>query len=253
VIYDFNVPDDTKLPVNISMSIPKDANLIAVATITKDGRYINADFVGPTVDTEHQVITITITQLETYHLEYYEPISKSGERRDFTYLWAGDYPVDDLAVSILVPVDTNNIITDPLMKSAQSSDGSDILIKDFGNWGAGQQFILQLNYTKTSDKLIVSQPSVQPSQPLNSNTPGRLVLANYLPFVFGGLGLALIVGGGVFFWQSSRGGKSPRRKRGHSRGENGQESDVYCSQCGARARTGDHFCRVCGTKLRLPE
>ena len=253
VIYDFKLPDGIKLPVNVSIGIPKDANLVAVASLTSDGSYINADYTGPSVDTERQIVTIQIEQQVTYHLEYYEPISKSGERRDFTYLWAGDYPVDDLNVSILVPVDTNNIITNPIMKSTQNTDGSDILIKDFGPWVAGQQFILQVNYTKTSDKLIVSQQTVQPSLPLSSSTPGRLMLANYLPYVFGGLGLALILGGLVFFWQSSRGGKPHGHKRGHSKDGSEPESGIYCSQCGARARKGDRFCRICGTKLRLAE
>ncbi len=253
VIYDFKLPDGIKLPVNVSIGLPQDANLVAVASVTTDGRLINTDYVGPTVDTDRQIVIIQIQSQVTYHLEYYEPISKSGGRRDFTYLWAGDYPVDDLTVSVRVPVDTNNIITNPIMKSTQNADGADFLIKDFGPWDAGQQFVLQVNYTKTTDNLTVSQPSVQPSQPVGSNTPGRLVLANYLPYVFGGLGLALILGGVVFFWQSSRGGKSPRRKRGHAVGGNEKESGVYCSQCGARARVGDRFCRVCGTKLRLAE
>ena len=149
-----------------------------------------------------------------------------------------------------VPVDTNTIITNPIMKSAQNVDGSDILIKDFGPIAEGQQFVLQLNYVKTSDKLTVSQQSVQPSQPLSSDTPGRLILANYLPYVFGVLGFALIVGGVVFFWQSSRGRSTSGHKRHRSQEGNEPESEIYCSQCGTRARMGDRFCRVCGTKLR---
>ena len=67
--------------------------------------------------------------------------------------------MDDLTVSVRVPVDTNNIITNPIMKSTQNADGVDFLIKDFGPWRAGQQFMLQVNYTKTTDNLTVSQPS----------------------------------------------------------------------------------------------
>ena len=253
VIYDFKLPDGTKLPVNVSLWLPKDANLVAVASVTSDGRLINTDYVGPTAENDRQTVTIQIQTHVMYHLEYYEPISKSGGRREFIYQWAGDYPVDDLTVSVRVPVDTNNIITNPIMKSTQNPDGVDFLIKDFGPWMPGQQFLLQVNYTKTTDNLTVSQPSLQPSQPVGSNTQGRLVLANYLPYVFGGLGFALILGAIVFFWQSSRGGKSPGHERDHSRGKNDQESGIYCSQCGARARNGDHFCRVCGTKLRLPD
>jgi hypothetical protein len=250
VIYDFKLPDGTILPVNVSISIPKDANLNAVASQTSDGKYINTDYIGPSVNGDSQVVTLQIQSQAVYHLEYYEPLTKSGKLRAYTYLWPGNYAVDDLNVSIQIPVDTNNIITDPIMKATQNADGTDILIKDFGPMPEGQQFVLQINYSKTSDKLTVSSQNVQPSQPLNSNTPGRLILANYLPYVFGLLGVALIVGGGVFFWQSSRGRKPNGQKRSRHPGRNEPESEFYCSQCGTRARLGDRFCRVCGAKLR---
>ncbi len=250
VIYDLKLPDAAILPVNVSIGMPTNANLVAVASQTSDGKLINTDYIGPTVSADRQIVTLQIQSQATYHLEYYEPLSRSGQQRDFTYQWSGDYAVDDLSVSVRVPVDTNTIITNPIMKSAQNVDGSDILIKDFGPIAEGQQFVLQVHYVKTSDKLTVSQQSVQPAQPLSSNTPGRLILANYLPYVFGVLGFALIVGGVVFFWQSSRGRNSPGHKRHRSQEGNEPESEIYCSQCGTRARMGDRFCRVCGTKLR---
>jgi hypothetical protein len=250
VIYDLKLPDGMLLPVNVSIGIPKDANLVAVASQTADGKLINTDYVGPTVSADRQVVTLQIQSQAIYHLEYYEPLSRSGQERNFTYVWSGDYAVDDLSVSVRIPVDTDTMTTNPIMTSAQNADGSDILTKDFGPIGEGQQFVLSVNYVKTSDKLTVSQQNVQPSQPLSSGTPGRLMLANYLPYVFGVLGVALILGGVVFYWQSSRGRKSPGHKRKHSQAGNEPESEIYCSQCGTRARMGDRFCRVCGAKLR---
>lgn len=250
VIYDFKLPDGISLPVNVSINIPKDANLNAVASQTADGKLINTDYIGPSINDDSQVVTLQIQSQAVYHLEYYEPLTKTGKERGYTFMWPGNYAVDDLNVSIQIPVDTSNIITNPIMKATQGADGTDILIKDFGTLPESQQFVLQVNYSKTSDKLVVSSPNVQPSQPLNSNTPGRLILANYLPYIFGLLGVALILGGVVFFWQSSRGRKSNGHKRSRHQGGNEPESEIYCSQCGTRARMGDRFCRVCGTKLR---
>ncbi len=250
VIYDFKLPDGILLPVSVSIGIPSDAILEAVASQTADGKLITTDYMGPTVNAGRQIVTIQIESQATYHLEYYEPLPRTGQQRNFTYLWAGDYAVDDLTMSIRIPVDTDTMVTNPLMKSTQNVDGSDMLIKDFGPIAQNQQFVLQLNYVKTSDKLTVSQQNVQPSQPLSSDTPGRLILTNYLPYVFGVLGLVLILGGALFFWQTSHGRKSNGHKRNRSHGKNEPESEIYCSQCGARALTGDRFCRVCGTKLR---
>jgi hypothetical protein len=250
VIYDLKLPDGIVLPVNVSIGIPKDANLVAVASQTADGKLVNTDYVGPTVNADRQIVILQIQSQAIYHLEYYEPLTKTGRQRAFSYLWSGDYALDDLNVSIRIPVDTSNITTQPIMDASQNADGTDVLIKDFGPIPEGQQFILQVNYTKTSDKLSVSQQNVQPSLPLNTNTPGRLILANYLPYFFGLLGIALVVGGVVFFWQSSRGRKSLGNKRSRSEGGNEPESEIYCGQCGTRARLGDRFCRVCGAKLR---
>jgi hypothetical protein len=238
-IYDFNLPDGILLPVNVSIGIPNDAHLNAVAYQTADGKQINADYVGPTLNADRQIVTVKIQSQATYHLEFYEPLTKSGKQRDFTYLWSGDYAVDDLSVSVRIPIDTSNIITEPMMKPAQNTDGSDFLKNDFGLIGEGQQFTLRVTYTKTSDKLTVAQQNVQPSQPLTSNTPGRLILVNYLPYVFG-----------LLFWSSSRVRKTRGHKRARSQKGNEPESEIYCSQCGTRARMGDRFCRVCGARLR---
>jgi hypothetical protein len=252
LIYDFKLPEDASLPAAVSIHMPKDANLIAVASQAADGALVNAEYEGPTASGDWQVVTIKVQTQTTYHLEFYEPLSKSGTVRQFTYLWPGDYAADDFSISLRVPVDTTNITTDPTLQASQAADGASYLLKDFGPLAAGQQVTLNINYTKTSDKLSVAQQNVQPSAPLNANTPGRVMLSNYLPYILGGLGLILIVGGLLYFWRSGRGGTSEGRRR-HPAKEDERKSDVYCHQCGTRAQVGDRFCRVCGTKLRLAE
>ena len=252
VIYDFKLPDGIKLPVNISMSLPKDGHLIAVASQSKDGSYLNTDFVGPSIGENWQTVTVQIQTQATYHLEYYEPISRSGQQREFTYLWPGDYAADDFGISVRIPVDTVNIIADPDMKSSKNADGTDYLAKDFGALGAGQQFPLHISYTKTSDTLDVAQGNIQPSEPLSSTTPGRVMLSNYFPYIALVLGIILVAGGSIYFWQSSR-DRQPVARQRNTAGGNQAKSDIYCHQCGTRAQLGDRFCRVCGTRLRLAD
>jgi hypothetical protein len=251
VIYDFKLPDGIKLPVNISMSFPKDAHLVAVASQAADGSLLNTDYVGPSVGETWQTVTVQIQTQATYHLEYYEPIPRSGKLRQFTYLWPGDYAADNFSISVRIPVDTTNIVTNPAIKSSKKADGANYLFKEFGPLGAGQQFPLHINYTKTSDTLDVTQENIQPSEPLSSTTPGRVMLSNYFPYIAVVLGVILIAGGSIYFWQSSRDRQPGGRRRHMARGDNQAMSDVYCHQCGTRAQLGDRFCRVCGTKLRL--
>ncbi len=255
VIYDFALPSDVKLPVSISIRFPQDANLIAVASLGSNGSLLNADYLGPSIDGDWQSITVQIQTATTYHLEYYEPLSISGQQRQYTYLWPGDYAVDDISLSVRIPADTTNITASPNLQSTQESDGTPALAGDFGALASGQEFPLRLDYTKTTDTLSVSQPRLQPSQPLGSSTPGRVMLSNYIPYILGVLGFLLVAGGAIYLWQSRRSVRllGDRRRHPSAPLQDDASDAVYCHQCGTRAQRGDRFCRVCGTRLRLAE
>lgn len=255
VIYDFQLPNDVKLPVGVAIRFPKDANLIAVASLSSSGSLVNTDYLGPSATGDWQSITVQVQTATTYHIEYYEPLAISGQLRQFTYLWPGDYAVGDFSVSVRVPADTTNITSTPLLQSTQEPDGTPALAADFGALAAGQEFPVQLTYTKTSDTLSVTQPRLQPSQPLGSSTPGRVMLSNYYPWILGGLGLLLILAGAVYLWQSRRTPGLVDRRHRHAGPQSADDSEdaVYCHQCGTRAQAGDRFCRVCGVRLQQPD
>ncbi len=253
VIYDFKLPDSVKLPVSVAISFPKDGHLVAVASLASDGSLLNTDYIGPTVNEAWQSITIQIQTPTTYHLEYYAPLTRTGDQRQFKYLWPGDYAVDDLSISVRLPPDTTSIVTNPDMKSAKGADGSSNLIKDFGARAAGQQFPLQLTYTKTTNTLSVPAESVQPSKPLGSNTPGRVLLSNYLPYVLGALGVLAVGAASIYLLQPHNRQAFQRRQTHRPHAATKGKAEVYCHQCGARAEPGDRFCRVCGARLRAEE
>lgn len=253
VIYDFKLPDSTKLPVSVSMTFPKDAHLMAVASQASDGSLLNTDYLGPTVNEAGQSITIQIQTQTTYHLEYYQTLSRTGKERQFTYLWPGAYAIDHLSVSIRLPPDTTSVVTKPDMKSEKGADGSSNLTKDFGAVPAGQQLPVDLTYTKTTNTLSVPAESVQPSKPLDSNTPGRVLLSNYVPYILGALGILAVGAGSIYLLQPHNRQAYQKRQTHRPHTETRAKAEAYCHQCGARAEPGDRFCRVCGTKLRLEE
>ena len=101
--------------------------------------------------------------------------------------------------------------------------------------------------------LSVSRLEIQPVV-VDENTPGRVSLNNYLPYIIGGFGVILIVGGLAYYRQSGRSASKKSRRRQHAHaGSEESESDVYCAQCGTRARGGDRFCRTCGSRIRQQE
>ncbi len=252
VIYDFQLPDSVKLPVSVSLNFPKDAHLVAVASLSPDGSLLNTDYIGPTANEAWQTVTVQIQTATTYHIEYYEPLSRTGEKRDFTFHWPGDYAIDHLSVSVRVPPDTSDIVTDPDMKAAKAADGSSSLAQDFGPQPAAKQFTVHLIYTRTSNELSVPSQTVEPSQPIGSSTPGRVLLSNYLPYVLGVLGIVMLGAAAIYFLQPHN-PHAPQKRQAHVRRTTQANSNLHCHQCGARAQPGDRFCRVCGTKLRVEE
>jgi len=254
VIYDFQLAPGAELPVGVSVKFPKDANLVAVAVQGADGSLMNADYLESVGDDTWQSVVVQIQSPTTYRLEYYQPLTRSGDERQFAFQWAGDYAVQELGLSVRMPSDATSVTADPPLPNTQDGGGTTFLENDFGSLLAGEEFVFRLKYSRGSESLAAPVQDLQPTQPLGASTPGRVMLSNYLPYILGALGLVLILGGALYFWQSGR-SRQPRHKR-HGAGaltSVQRSSDVYCHQCGARAEPGDKFCRVCGTRLRLSE
>jgi hypothetical protein len=250
VIYDFSLADTLNVPSTITMRIPIDANLFAVA-YNNAGELINAQYTTSESQGDWQVVTITTNGTTAYRIEYYEPLSFADTKRQFTYLWPGDYAINDLTVFLGKPIDVTQITVDPAMDATQRvTDGMSGYGKDFGSIPAGQQFILTSQYEKSTSTLVLPPQELQPAQSVDENTPGRISLSNYWPYILGGLGLVMVLGGLVYYWQTGRRNVSKPRRRSHANSEQEEGEEQYCHQCGTRAKANDRFCRVCGSRLR---
>ena len=249
VIYDFTLPDNTSLPIDITLHIPTDATLIAVAYAPSGSNLLNLPYQDPYEENGWQVVNVTVDTAAIYHIEYYAPLTRSDEQREYIYRWPGDYAVETFNVSVRPALDTTEITTDPQMRSA-TTEGSTLSTLEWGtsNLTTGEELPIRITYTKSSDRLGVSDQPFETGT-VDESTQGRVSLSNYLPYILGGLGVLLIVVAGLYFWQTSKGKPAPRRRH-RSRDEESDGEEVYCHQCGKRAQSGDRFCRTCGTRLR---
>ncbi len=255
VINQFVVSQDTPLPAAITIRFPKDANLVAVA-IESNGELLNKDFAAPVEQGNWQTIALTVETYEPHRIEYYQPLTRDGSKREFKYQWFGDYYVKEFTVQVLVPADSTELVTSPvLQETAPAASGlgiSGMITKDHLKMGSSFQF--NLEYQRTSEALIDPNQAdqVQPVNPVGENTPGRVSIAN-LPWTIGGFGLALILIALFAYWRSTRSSEAKPRKRRRRQAEGGDDAQAYCHECGARAHAGDRFCRTCGSRLRLEE
>jgi len=258
VIYYISLSDSVELPAEVSFLIPEAAKTPhAVAMKDVDGTLVTLDF---TTAVEGEWVRIRFTTpTPDVQLEYYDPrLTREGNTRSFAYQWPGNVPVNSMAVQVQRPLTASNMqFNRSLGNPTQSADGLTYYQTSVGSVPQGTQFGFTLTYQKDDDLLTASQQEVQPSAPVDSQTEGRMIFTERLPFIIAGvLGLLLILGGLTWYWQSGQ-RRPVARSRARHPGRRGETQEVennggsvYCSQCGKRAASGDVFCRVCGTKLR---
>jgi len=253
VINEFVVTQDTALPAKVTMRFPKEGNLIAVA-YKQNGDLFTTEFEGPVEQGNWQSVTIIVKSYDPHRIEYYQPLTREDDRRLFKFQWFGDYYVKQFTVNSIIPADSKNVMTSPeVLNMEKSANGLNLLGElTLSEMKMGKSFEFELEYERTSSELTDPQQAdqVQPSEPIGADTPGRISV-DRLPWIIGGIGLALIAIALFTYWRSTQVNHSthsgPRRRRQHK--EDGEQA--YCHECGARATPGDRFCRTCGSRLRV--
>jgi hypothetical protein len=251
VIHEFVVDPSTALPVQILMRFPKGANLTAVAYF--ENSLINAEFSGPEEQGIWQTVVLNVKSYAPHRIEYYQPITRDGNKRDFSFRWLGDYAADEFHVTVQLPADSTTVVTEPpLISTVISEDGLHLVgIVNSNNVKMGQAYQFKLAYEREAETLTnpANGSNVQPAEPINSDTEGRVSIDN-LPWIIGSLGLTLI-GLALFFYRRSTQTSEKKSRRRHRSGRTEDGEQAYCHECGARANASDRFCRTCGSKLRL--
>jgi len=260
VIYHISLAPTTSLPADLRMRIPAEVGRpYAVAMQDPAGLYnlnyeINA--AGEWIEISFQ------TPVPDFRIEYYDPrLDLSTSNRSFLFRWPGDYPVENLSLSIQKPPTATNMTFKPHLGSGRTGDDGLIYFNDMaGAFDAGTTYDLAVSYTKPDDQLTSAsqfQP-VRPQGPINANTDGRIALDQVLPLALGGLSLLLILAGGIWYWRTGRTPRAVQNRAAHHRSRIRRRADfqteggesVFCQQCGKKANQGDIYCRACGTKLK---
>jgi hypothetical protein len=269
VIYHVFLPANTTFPAQVTLRIPAAAGEpYNVAVRDADQNLYTVDYTR-TEEGEWALISFPTSRSEI-QFEYYDPaLKKDAAARSFTYRWPGDYPVKSLAIQVQQPVGASAMQISPSLGSGLTGgDGLVYFNAQVGEVPAGNPFEVSFTYQKNDDALSAQSIKVEPAGPVSTETAGRTNFDQYLPWVLGVLGLILIAGGGLWYYQSqSRLRAEPATRRRHAptaretsrarrtdavSGMNAVEEDefIYCHQCGRRAAPADRFCRACGAELR---
>jgi hypothetical protein len=257
VIYDFLVSTDTNLPAQVSLRLPAESQLLAVAK-EYEGALINLQYQPPRRQGQEDILSFSVIDRSIHHVEFYFPYTRQGNLRSFSFRWPGDYAVQTLSVRLQQPIDATQVKTEPALSSiGQQPDGFSYYRLDLGSLSSGEAATINASYQKTTEALSVSSLDVQSTQPLDQNIPGQSMLITYLPWTLGALGILLLLIAGWVYWASGRAGrvvpKLRKRHAGAGTVTDDHDEPVHCSQCGKRTQAGDRFCRACGARIRRGE
>lgn len=256
VINEFAVAPNTTLPVEVKWRFPEAANLVAVA-YENDGFLLNSPFESSAEQGDWQTISLSVDSYDTYHIEYYQPLVREGRIRMFDFKWIGDYGVNELRLSVSLPDDSVDVVTSPVLSSMEIQADRGLLFGIVSQSGLrmGSTYKFNLQYARDSDTLTDPNQAnqVNPAEPLTTETEGRVSINN-LPWIIGGIGIALIAIALSLYWRSTQTPSTssirPRiRRKGRGSKEDSGEP-IYCHECGTRSTPGDRFCRTCGNRLR---
>lgn len=250
VIVDFKTSAGTQLPADLTFRIPAEADLIAVASDAGGGQFLDSPYEKGAFEGEYQTFSMTIDKDIPYRFEYYQPLAYNGNERSFSYQWDNGYAVENFQYVFLEPLDVTSFTLDPVNSSTKSSNGLNSYGGNPVKLAAGEPYTLTLKYKKTTDTLVVPGQTVQIAEPVNEDTPGRISLTNSLPYILGGLGVFMIAVGLMYYFQWGRASGGKPRRRHTQASAAGEGAEVYCPQCGSRAKSSDRFCRTCGARLR---
>ncbi len=263
VLLDFTLAGTGDAPQPVTFRLPANANIHAVA------REMDGSLVVEEAQTREEggwlLVTLNAIPGVGYHLEYYAPLTREGNRRSYSWAWAGTYTVNSLLVSILPPPNASDWQFQPDLQMGVGSDGATVIYSgQFGPLEAGQPFSLGLSYDK-SDETLTADAQMAAAAPTaatsNVEASGSSQLADKLPLLLAGAGILLLGAGAFFYFRADEGlphkeARSSGKKKGGKKGGKAKAKSKakggarYCPQCGRRAEPGDRFCRSCGARLR---
>jgi hypothetical protein len=269
------LPAGVSLPATVSLPVPDNGELTAVARISADGTLFSDIDFDESVPGEVRLTTPD----PRFRVEYYFPYTLEGEERTFTFEWLADVSVSEMLVSVQQPVGTADMATDPAVFSVTTrQDGFQYHNLSPREVAAGERLSLAVSYSRSVSQLSAAllEPELTPGTTTGSQTAAQGTPLNWLMILLASGGVAILsVGAWIIFGERITAGRKaaqkakptpavirprPIRQSAEAASEPGLDLDTaeappstfvqFCHQCGQKSDPNDRFCRSCGTRLK---
>jgi hypothetical protein len=267
VIFRFSLTSFTSFPTRVSMRIPATAGEpYSVAMKDIDGLLYNLEYTLTPDGIWNKLEFVTSGQ--NLQIEFYDPYDQlPNSNHAYEFKWISDFSVNNLTMNIQKPKHATEmtIKPDPGPATANLDDGLMYYKLNLGLVGQGTSISVNINYLKINDSLSASIIPVNPVTPLPTKRTIWQVIVSIFPYIWQKKSLMIASGllfGGVillnvlfaFIWKPKVGLINSPAKKGRKVSQKSQkqsdgDSEIYCYHCGKRARSGDIFCRTCGSRL----
>jgi hypothetical protein len=246
------LPEGTAVPATVTLPLPDDARINAVAYLDAAEGLLNTDF-----EVNGNQLTLTTPNLD-FRVEYYLPYEANGSQRSFTFSWTSDMLVNQLEAKVQQPLAASGMVINPNpMEVATASDGFTYHLLPDQIIPAGQPFSISVNYTMSADELSVNRVDnsgtidLQPGGP--STTSDTATQSVNWPVVAGAAGGILIVAALGFLFLGNQNRSRVRKPRPNRPGKPVRPQaggSKFCHNCGEAVNASDKFCRNCGTPVK---
>jgi len=250
---------DTTLPATVTVPLPENASINAVARISSENAMIDD------IQTTQTANSVTLTTPDTrFRVEYYMPYAATGNDRAFTFTWGADISVEQFDVSVQQPAGagTMNVAPEAEQLTVGSIDNLTYHVLPTAAVAAGDLYEVAVDYTMNIPQLSVELAAPQQeAAPVTAVSPPEASTNSNLPLILGIAGGVLIAG--VLGWALANNQKTtarPKKPRPNKTASQPRKPKPvqttttkpakFCHDCGAGLHAGDKFCRACGTAVK---
>lgn len=237
----------TGLPAEVTIPVPEDATINAVAQASESGMTI-VDYT-----LENGLLTLVATQ-PRFRVEYYAPYRQDGQTRSYVFAWQSSLDVEEFSAEIQQPASASSLRSEPSAVDIFTSPSDGLVYHQLGaqSLPANTPYRLSFSYEMEADELTAA-PTVSDGGSTNSQAPPPALesSANW-PLIAAGLGvIGLAIGGTWFVTTRTMSKQSKRPPKPSPKKTASRKAEVFCHNCGQPAASNDRFCRHCGTELKV--